>query len=235
MLPSLPKGIQQIDSIKWKSAKTGRRAKKLEAQADINLNADEDEVLAAAPATSKATEGPDLDGPPKPSRRMSGWASETAPLSSRRRTGDEDFEELMPFEEGYFESRTLPSERLRPHSPEKAESDGGQDIPTIPDLEDQGEDDLTAQVAMAPNVVVNRVATYRELDNDLLRHAAFLTLDNEIDLKILSKGLSAEADVQDPDVVWEWDRLFTEVTSELLTDWEQQETTEDDATTSPVA
>ena len=26
------------------------------------------------------------------------------------------------------------------------------------------------------SVVVNRVATYRELDNDLLRHAQFLTL-----------------------------------------------------------
>ena len=47
------------------------------------------------------------------------------------------------------------------------------------------------------SVVVNRVATYRELDNDLLKHAQFLTLDNEIDLKLLARGLSSEADVQE--------------------------------------
>ena len=47
------------------------------------------------------------------------------------------------------------------------------------------------------SVVVNRVATYRELDNDLLQHAQFLSLDNEVDLKLLAKSLSAEADVQE--------------------------------------
>ena len=47
------------------------------------------------------------------------------------------------------------------------------------------------------SVVVNRVATYRELDNDLLKHAQFLTLDNEIDLKLLARGLSSEADVHE--------------------------------------
>ena len=45
------------------------------------------------------------------------------------------------------------------------------------------------------SIAVNRVATFRELDNDLLRHAAFLTLDNEIDLKHLAKWLSAESEV----------------------------------------
>ena len=47
------------------------------------------------------------------------------------------------------------------------------------------------------SVVVNRVATYRELDNDLLSHAQFLSLDNEVDLKLLARNLSAEADVQE--------------------------------------
>ncbi|KAK3093318.1 hypothetical protein FSP39_014030, partial [Pinctada imbricata] len=71
------------------------------------------------------------------------------------------------------------------------------EIPVIPDLEEQQDDDLTTKVAYAPNVAVNRVATYRELDNDLLRQAAFLTLDNEIDLKLLTKCLSPEADIID--------------------------------------
>ncbi|WAR20163.1 IF43A-like protein [Mya arenaria] len=73
------------------------------------------------------------------------------------------------------------------------------------------------------DVAVNRVATFRELDNDLLKQAAFLTLDGEIDLKLLTKSLSTEADLLEEDKPWDWDRLFTEVTSELLTQWEKSE------------
>lgn len=76
------------------------------------------------------------------------------------------------------------------------------DIPVIPDLEDVQEEDLALQVASPPRLVavaahpplphtqtanspvstlfcsvqVNRVMTYRDLDNDLMRHAAFQTL-----------------------------------------------------------
>jgi hypothetical protein len=38
------------------------------------------------------------------------------------------------------------------------------------------------QIAEAPSVSVNRVATYRELDSDLLKHVAFATID-DIDLR----------------------------------------------------
>jgi len=37
-------------------------------------------------------------------------------------------------------------------------------------------------VADAPSVAVNRVATYKELDSDLLKNVAFATLD-DIDLR----------------------------------------------------
>ncbi|XP_013383587.1 intraflagellar transport protein 43 homolog [Lingula anatina] len=77
---------------------------------------------------------------------------------------------------------------------------------------------------------VNRVATYRELDNDLLRHAAFQTLDNEIDLKLLTKVLSAESEVIEEDKPWEWDQLFTEVSSELINEWEASEVKDSDPT-----
>ena len=49
--------------------------------------------------------------------------------------------------------------------------------------------DLTQKIALAPQVQVNKVATFRDLDQDLLKHSAFTTLDNEIDLKLLAKGL----------------------------------------------
>ena len=48
--------------------------------------------------------------------------------------------------------------------------------------------DLTQKIAQAPQVQVNKVATFRDLDQDLLKHSAFTTLDNEIDLKLLAKG-----------------------------------------------
>ena len=46
---------------------------------------------------------------------------------------------------------------------------------------------MALRVAEAPSVAVNRVATYRELDSDLLRHVAFATID-DIDLRLLTKG-----------------------------------------------
>ena len=94
------------------------------------------------------------------------------------------------------------------------DSDDDDDVPAIPDLDDvqvrtqngvekskavtmdihkydlfpQFEDeDMALRVAEAPSVAVNRVATYRELDSDLLRHVAFATID-DIDLRLLTKG-----------------------------------------------
>ncbi|XP_074654976.1 intraflagellar transport protein 43 homolog A-like [Tubulanus polymorphus] len=217
---------------KARSAKKGRRAKADDEnpEADRQKTAffDEDDLeIDIATVNSSAKKGRragggrrdrdgddepealrDDDAPPKPSKRMGGWGEDTK-SAGRRRTGMEELED----------------DRLRPRSPSASE-DSDNDIPVIPDLEEYQEDDLTTQIAQAPNIAVNRVATYRELDNDLLRHAAFLTLDNEIDLKALSKYLSAEAEVVEEDVAWDWDRLFTEVTSELTTEWEKSQQVE---------
>ena len=43
------------------------------------------------------------------------------------------------------------------------------------------------QVAEAPNIQVNRVATIRELDQELNKHSALMMLDNKIDLKCLTR------------------------------------------------
>lgn len=50
------------------------------------------------------------------------------------------------------------------------------DIPVIPDLDDVQEEDMATQIAAPPLVQLNRVATFRELDNDLLKHSQLLTL-----------------------------------------------------------
>ncbi|CAD5116584.1 DgyrCDS5461 [Dimorphilus gyrociliatus] len=160
---------------------------------DVPLSTDMHEVTEERVSSGKKEK--------KGRRRMSGWGDTT------NKGFDDD--------ERFKKTHTPP--------PENDESDN--DIPVIPDLEDSniGDDSGGPQIAMAPNVAVNRVATYRELDNDLLKHAAFLTLDNEIDLKLLAKCLSSESEITEDQKLWEWDRLFTEVTSEMLSEWEENE------------
>ncbi|KAM4662011.1 intraflagellar transport protein 43 homolog [Discoglossus pictus] len=144
---------------------------------------------------------PGSEGPPKP-LRQGGWADDSSgPVKSGKR-GAEDVEDS----------------RLKQQSLD--ESDEGGDIPVIPDLEEVQEEDLALQVAAPPSVQVNRVMTYRDLDNDLMRHAAFQTLDGDIDLKLLTKVLSPEPEVREEDVRWDWDLLYTEVSSELVTEWD---------------
>uniref|UniRef100_A0A3B4H0C8 Intraflagellar transport 43 n=1 Tax=Pundamilia nyererei TaxID=303518 RepID=A0A3B4H0C8_9CICH len=137
--------------------------------------------------------------PPKPARRQGGWAEDSSGSGSANR-------------------------RLRPQTPQGSDDEG--DIPTIPDLDEVQEEDLTMQIAAPPCVQVNRVMTYRDLDNDLKNYSAFQTLDGEIDLKLLTKVLAPEQEVREDDVSWEWDHLFTEVSSELLMEWDQGESEE---------
>ena len=75
-------------------------------------------------------------------------------------------------------------------------------------------------------MAVNRVATYRELDNDLLKHVAFATLD-DIDLKLLTKCLAPEAAIKEKDETWNWDVIFAEVSGELQREWFPEEEQEE--------
>ncbi|XP_063255105.1 intraflagellar transport protein 43 homolog isoform X2 [Prinia subflava] len=141
--------------------------------------------------------------PPKPPRRQGVWADDPV---------------LAPTKSGRKHAEEVEDHRLRQQSPEA--SDDGGDIPVIPDLEDVQEEDLAMQVAAPPSVQVNRVLTYRDLDKDLMRYAAFQTLDGEVDLKLLTKVLAPEHELREDDVSWDWDHLFTEVSSELVTEWD---------------
>uniref|UniRef100_G3MPJ4 Intraflagellar transport protein 43 homolog n=1 Tax=Amblyomma maculatum TaxID=34609 RepID=G3MPJ4_AMBMU len=87
-------------------------------------------------------------------------------------------------------------------------------MPTIPDLGDVEREDLTTQVAQAPSIPMNQVDTFQQLDNELLKQAAFTTLDG-CDLRLLTKYLTTEEYLKEPDVVWTWDTLFTEVANEI--------------------
>ncbi|KAF4017671.1 hypothetical protein G4228_009058 [Cervus hanglu yarkandensis] len=133
--------------------------------------------------------------PPKPPRQQGGWTDDSMKVSNRR---------------------------LREQSLDR--SDDGGDIPIIPDLEEVQEEDFVLQVAAPPSIQVNRVMTYRDLDSDLMKYSAFQTLDGEIDLKLLTKVLAPEHEVREDDVSWDWDHLYTEVSSELLSEWDALQT-----------
>uniref|UniRef100_A0A3B5LLS0 Intraflagellar transport 43 n=1 Tax=Xiphophorus couchianus TaxID=32473 RepID=A0A3B5LLS0_9TELE len=75
-------------------------------------------------------------------------------------------------------------------------------------------------------IQVNRVMTYRDLDNDLKHFSTFQTLDGEIDLKLLSKVLAPEQEFKEDYVIWNWDHLFAEVSSELRMEQDQGESQE---------
>ncbi|KAK8756560.1 hypothetical protein V5799_000740 [Amblyomma americanum] len=92
--------------------------------------------------------------------------------------------------------------------------DSDSEMPTIPDLGDVEREDLTTQVAQAPSVSMNQAVTFQQLDNELLKQAAFTTLDG-CDLRLLTKYLTPEEYLKEPDVVWTWDTVFTEVANEI--------------------
>nr|XP_020485613.1 intraflagellar transport protein 43 homolog isoform X1 [Labrus bergylta] len=187
--------------------KSGRRARLAADQSSF-----EDTRYVRKSSTSAAMGEDDNEGPPpKPARRQGGWAEESSgsgSAKSSRRPAAEDLEDR----------------RLRPQTPQGSDDEG--DIPVIPDLDEVQEEDLTMQIAAPPVVQVNRVMTYRDLDNDLKYYSAFQTLDGEIDLKLLTKVLAPEQEVKEDDVRWDWDHLFTEVSSELLMEWDQGENEE---------
>uniref|UniRef100_A0A673ZI08 Intraflagellar transport 43 n=1 Tax=Salmo trutta TaxID=8032 RepID=A0A673ZI08_SALTR len=200
-------------------ASLGRRGQRAQ-QAAEQTSLEEPRHVRKSSSSTSMGEGP----PPKPARRQGGWAEETSgsakePLSSELH--------IHLHQRGIRSGRRpamvqdVEDRRLRPQTPQGSDDEG--DIPVIPDLDEVQEEDLNMQVAAPPSIQVNRVMTYRDLDNDLMKYSAFQTLDGEIDLKLLTKVLAPEQEVREEDVGWDWDHLFTEVSSELLTEWDQGE------------
>lgn len=71
---------------------------------------------------------------------------------------------------------------------------------------------LTKQLTY--RIDVNRVTAYKELDTDLVKNDAFTSLDG-INLSILAEKLYNETLVREPDEIWNWNLLFTQVASEI--------------------
>ena len=146
--------------------------------------------------------------PPK-GRRMGGWSEERAKTAKSVRIQSA-------------------AQHIGGGIGDRFSDDEDDSIPVIPDLDDVQDEDMALTVAEAPSVAVNRVATYRELDNDLLKHVAFATLD-DIDLRLLTKCLVPEAQLKEPDEVWTWDEVFAKVSGDLQKEWFPEEEAEEKA------
>ncbi|KAM7438903.1 Intraflagellar transport protein 43 [Porites harrisoni] len=185
-----------------------------------NQEADEDVLDASLgdmtlQANNTAATAEHHQPPPKPSRRQGGWADDIPKEKKKGRRDVETFQEE--------------DERLKMDNTVTQDDDDG-DIPVIPDLEDVQEEDMMTQIAAPPSVQVNRVATYKELDSYFQKQSALFNvnlLDGEIDLKLLTNVLSPETEVFEEDKRWDWNRLFTEVASELQTEWDEGGETDD--------
>lgn len=64
------------------------------------------------------------------------------------------------------------------------------------------------------SVNANRVTAYEELDTDLVKNAAFTSFDG-VSLSLLADKLYNENLVKEPDEVWNWNLLFTQISSEI--------------------
>ncbi|XP_076374346.1 intraflagellar transport 43 isoform X1 [Megalopta genalis] len=129
-----------------------------------------------------------------PRTRKTGWGDE---LKSGRARGASNIIEQLFIRE---RSRGL-------------EKDPADDIPIIPDLDEIQEDSALSDVN-TPTVNVNRVTAYKELDTDLVKNAAFISL-NGVNLSLLAEKLYNENLTKEPDEVWNWNLLFTQVASEI--------------------
>ena len=167
----------------------------------------EAEAAAAAAAAGAGAPAPPRPAPP---------AAPQGPPGRRQRAGFDEPAAKAP------DSGTDLQPRVTTWDDDDAEA-----IPMIPDLDEVMEEDLALQVAPAPVAPVNRVATMQELNEDLQKRPAFMTLD-DVDLQLIAKCLQDGRDVQETDKPWVWDVLFTEIMSEV-----QDEIVAEDASADP--
>jgi len=139
-------------------------------------------------------------------------------LDSRERVNKSDFSKRRTG--GWADSRnnSFSQKTSSLDKTDHSNDDDDDDLPIIPDLEEVEKEDFAQRVADAPNVAVNRVDTYKELDSDLFKHAAFATLE-EVDLRLLTRHMVPEQSLKEPDENWTWEKLFADVSSQMQSEW----------------
>lgn len=169
------------------------------------------EILGSSPPQSAATAFSSAGGP-RSQRRTGIWAEE--------RGGGRDFLGEANGDVGGGDHGPAAGRRAGRRYGDRASSartiqdldDREDTVPMIPDLDQVQEEDLIMKTAEAPSVAMNTLLSYQELSRDLLKHAAFSSLD-DINLIPLTRFLLPERVVREPDLPWNWDNLIADLSS----------------------
>ncbi|GFR43160.1 hypothetical protein Agub_g4209 [Astrephomene gubernaculifera] len=102
----------------------------------------------------------------------------------------------------------------------EAMTTGVDGIMEIPELEDEGREDLSNVVAEAPKVRTNKVQGMDELEEDM-HYKLPATDDRDIDLSLLTAVLCSSEQVQEADEPWDPDIILTEVASAIYAEREK--------------
>ncbi|PNH05826.1 Intraflagellar transport protein 43 [Tetrabaena socialis] len=95
-------------------------------------------------------------------------------------------------------------------------------IMEIPELEEEGREDLSNVVAEAPKVRTNKVQGMEELEEDM--HYKLPAMDDrDIDLSLLTAVLCSSEQVQEAEELWDPDIVLTEVASAINAEREKAE------------
>ncbi|XP_055920048.1 intraflagellar transport protein 43 homolog [Eupeodes corollae] len=187
-------------SIRKTTARKGRRSSQQKQQSGSSTTTPEKDIsldLSIDINQDTTTDSSDSKLPP---RRISGGWADSGLKSSKNRN-----------------KNLLEDERFR-HSQKSSDSSPPEDdIPIIPDLDDVKDEIIMNEIVEPPSVVVDRVVTLKELNSDLLSQNAFSAIE-DVDLTILTRCLQTQDSLDEEDEVWEWDKLFTDVTAEIHSD-----------------
>jgi hypothetical protein len=131
-----------------------------------------------------------------------GWGVEgkTSSSASSRRTKPTD-------EDGDRKKKTTKKSNF-------FDDDDGDDIPTIPDLDEEEPEEVAPEIAAAPKARQVRMSSLKELDSDL-KHSLRDRVSAGIDLSLLTSALLPQSSAVEPDISWEVDTLFEAVAQEL--------------------
>lgn len=101
-----------------------------------------------------------------------------------------------------------------------AEDEETEMIMIIPDLDEEDEqEDITTQVAVAPKNLARRVQSLAQLDREIKYQ---VPAAGGLDLSILTKCLVPPKMVEEEDVTWHFDTLLQEVTQEFHAEQERR-------------
>ncbi|CAD6999734.1 intraflagellar transport protein 43 homolog [Ceratitis capitata] len=202
-------------SIRKKTARKGRRSKSRDpiggASTSINVsnqNKNEKEISIDITldlqqnSSTAASEETDASKKPPPRRISGGWADVGLLKSSKTKKG-------ASFDDERFQSVSLAKSPIG--------SPSGDEIPTIPDMDDLKDEILLNEILEPPVSKPQRLNTLSELNLDLLNQNAFASMEN-VDLTVLTRCLKLPETLDEPDEVWEWDKLFTDVISDIHSD-----------------